>query len=306
MDTESLKILNKPKTKLEWPMVFDAVVTITVVTFIAISEFGMFPQLVKRGYFCDDRSIQHTFNGDTVATSVLIISGFIPLFLIWATELLFYTPILTLGVRNDGSSNRCSSTWHQCWYWFRKYGRGLIIKILIVDILKIFSGELRPHFIDTCRPDVICEGNEYVSTYTCTNTDYRPYFIRDASKSFPSGHSSTSVYASLFMIWYLQKRTPKVRSMMALPLCQVLVAMWGIFCSMSRIIDNRHHWWDVLAGSIIGVIAACLTCIFSCHNFDRTKLKTSQTTYKEHDMNLVSNNIHYMTTNGLNTTTISS
>ncbi|XP_065078780.1 putative phosphatidate phosphatase isoform X2 [Ochlerotatus camptorhynchus] len=302
MDTESLKILTKPKTKFEWPIIFDATVTITVVTFIAISEFGLFPQLVKRGYFCDDRSIQHPFNGDTVATSVLLISGIIPLFLIWITELLFYTPPSTLCARTDGLSTRCSNTWHKCWYWFKKYGRGLVIKLLIVDILKIFSGEHRPHFIDTCRPDVICEGNEYVSTYVCTNTDYRPYFIRDASKSFPSGHSSVSVYASIFMIWYLQKRIPKVRSVMALPLCQILVAIWGIFCSMSRIIDNRHHWWDVLAGSIIGAGAAALTCMFSCHNFDRTKLKASQTTYKEHDINLVANNIHYMTTNGLNST----
>lgn len=302
MDTESLKILTKPKPKFEWPVIFDVTVTITVVTFIAISEFGLFPQLVKRGYFCDDRSIQHPFNGDTVATSVLLISGIIPLFLIWITELIFYTPISTLSVRTDGSSTRCSNTWYQCWYWFKKYVRGLIIKLLIVDIMKIFSGEHRPHFIDTCRPDVICEGNEYVSAYTCTNTDYQSYFIRDASKSFPSGHSSVSVYASIFMIWYLQKRTPKVRSVMALPLCQVLVAMWGIFCPMSRIIDNRHHWWDVLAGSIIGAVAAGLTCIFSCHNFDRTKINSSQTTYKEHDINLVSNNVHYMSTNGLNST----
>lgn len=302
MDTESLKMLTKPKRKLEWPLVFDVIVTITVVSFITVSEFGMFPQLVKRGYFCDDRSIQHTYNGDTVTTSVLIISGIIPLFLIWLTELLFYTPTVTLCVTTDGSSTRCSNTWRHCWYWFRKYAQGLIIKLLIVDILKIFSSEHRPHFIDTCRPDVICEGNEYVSIYTCTNTEYRPYFIRDASKSFPSGHSSSSVYVSIFMIWYLQKRIPNVRSVMALPLCQVLVAMWGIFCSTSRIIDHRHHWWDVLAGSIIGAGSAVLTCIFSCHNFDRTKLKTSQTTYKEHDMNLVSSNIHYMTTNGLNST----
>lgn len=305
MDTESLKILNKPKTKFEWPRIFDVTAAIAVVTFIAISEFGLFPTLIKRGYFCDDRSIQHPFNGDTVATSVLLVSGIIPLFLIWIAELLFYTPPSTLCVRTDKSSTRYSTTWRECWYWFQKYARSLILKLLLVDILKIFSAEHRPHFIDTCRPDVICEGNEYVSTYTCTNTDYQPYFIRDASKSFPSGHSSVSVYASIFMIWYLQKRTPKIRSVMALPLCQAVVAMWGIFCPMSRIIDNRHHWWDVLAGSIIGAVAAGLTCIYSCRNFDRTKLRTSQTTFKEHDINLVSSNIHYTTTNGLNSSIIS-
>lgn len=300
MDSESLKFLDKSKSKLKKSVIFDITAAITVVTFIAISEFGLFPQLVKRGYYCDDRSIQHPFNGDTIATTVLLISGIIPLFLIWITELIFYSPLWTLCPKSEAPSTRCSGSWRQCWHWFKKYARGLILKLLIVDIVKIFAGEHRPHFIDTCRPDVICEGNEFVTTYTCTNTDYRPYFIRDASKSFPSGHSSVSVYSSIFMIWYLQKRTPRMNSVMALPLCQALVAVWGIFCPMSRIIDNRHHWWDVLAGSIIGAVAAGLTCIFSCHNFDRTKLKTDQSNHKEHDINLVSNNVLYVTSNGLN------
>lgn len=298
MDTESQKIFTKSDRHLKWAAIFDVTAAISVITFIAVSEFGLLPQLVKRGYFCDDRSIQHQFKGDTVATSLLIISGIIPLFLIWITEHVFYEPSSTMCVRSDGSISRFSNTWQQTWYWFKKYARTLVVKLLLVDVLKIFSGEHRPHFIDTCRPDFICMGNEYVTTYTCTNTDYRPYFIRDASKSFPSGHSSTSVFASIFVIWYLQKRIPKISSEMARPLCQGLVALWGIFCPMSRIIDNRHHWWDVLAGSLIGAGAAVLTCIFSCHNFDRTRMKTSQTTYKDHDINLESNTTHYMTTNG--------
>lgn len=102
----------------------------------------------------------------------------------------------------------------------------------------------------------------YIAQYTCTNTEERPYFIRDASKSFPSGHSSVSVYGAIFMIWYLQCRTPKLRSSMAIPLCQMVLATWAMFCSLSRIIDNRHHWWDVLAGAAIGAVTAFLTVSF--------------------------------------------
>lgn len=275
-----------------------------LVIFVLVSEFGFFPQLVKRGYYCDDRSIQRPFTGDTVATSVIIMSGFVPLLLIWITEVIFYSPSSSLlSSRSSGTSTRWSGSWNQSWYWIKKYGKGLILKILIVDIIKTFAGEHRPHFIETCLPDITCEGSEYVSTYTCTNTDYRPYFIRDASKSFPSGHSSVSVYGSIFMIWYLQKRCPKMGSIIALPLCQVVVATWGIFCSLSRIIDNRHHWWDVLAGAFIGVVAAYLTCYFSCHNFDRSRLRAKEPIYKDHDINLVSNSVPYLpASNGVNGT----
>lgn len=32
--------------------------------------------------------------------------------------------------------------------------------------------------------------------------------------------------------------------------------LWGVICSLSRITDRRHHWHDVLAGSIFGIIFA--------------------------------------------------
>lgn len=227
---------------------------------------------------------------------MVIVSGLLPLLLIWVTEALFYSP----SSIESTSSTRCSESWHHSWYWFKKYARGLIIKLLIVDTMKIFSGEHRPHFLDTCRPNVICEGNEYISTYICTNTEERPYFIRDASKSFPSGHSSMSVFEVVFMIWYLQKRVPKLRTCMALPLCQLLVATWGIFCPLSRIMDNRHHWWDVLAGSIIGVVAAILTCVLGCRNFEQKQKMAGHSTYKDHDIKLIGNNAHYKDDSSLN------
>lgn len=304
MDTESLKIFNKSKSTFNWTVFFDIVTTIAVITLVVFCEFGSFPQVVQRGYYCDDRSIQRSFTGDTVATGVIIASGFVPLFLIWLTELIFYSPTSSFAYsRSKGPNSRWFTSWLESWHWSRKYGKGLIIKLLIVDIMKTFSGEHRPHFLETCLPDIICEGNEYVSSYTCTNTEFRPYFIRDASKSFPSGHSSVSVYGSIFMIWYLQKRIPKMTSLVALPLCQIAAATWGIFCSFSRIIDNRHHWWDVLAGAFIGVVAASMTCYFSCHNFDRTKLKIKEPAYKEHDINLVPNPVTFIASRGVNGTT---
>ncbi|XP_058445692.1 phospholipid phosphatase 1-like isoform X2 [Malaya genurostris] len=298
-DIESLGRLDRIRPKFTAPAVFDLTVASLVITFITVSELGWLPQLVKRGYYCDDRTIQRPYTGDTVSSCMIVISGFVPLFLIWLTEAIFYSPSIIEYTKPDVQVSRCSQSFLEAWHWGRKYARGLIFKLLLVDALKIFSGEHRPHFLDTCKPDVLCEGSEFVSMFTCTNNESQ-YFIRDASKSFPSGHSSMSVYEMIFMVWYLQRRVPQLRSYLALPLCQSVLVLWGIFCPLSRIIDNRHHWWDVLAGSIIGVIVAGFTCILDCNNFKRNKSNLNATAFREHDINLISNRPKYREDNNLN------
>ncbi|XP_021700319.1 putative phosphatidate phosphatase isoform X2 [Aedes aegypti] len=273
-----------------------------LIMFVTLNECGVFPQFVKRGYYCDDMSIQRSFTGDTVSTNVIVLSGFVPLFLIWLTEIILYsTSSSSLCSSSYGQTPRCPSSWIQSWYWIKKYSKGLILKLLIMSVLKTVFCAHRPHFIETCLPDSVCKGSEFVPTYTCTNIDAHPSSIRDASKSFPSGHSSTSVYESIFLIWYWQKRIPKLTSVITLPLCQIVMATWGIFCPLSRIIDNRHHWWDVLVGAIIGVVAAGWTCYSSCHNFDRSRLMGRELIYKNHDTNIVSNKEPFLaSSNGVN------
>lgn len=293
-DVESLDKFGGEKRWISFSVIFDVVAVITVVIFIALSEFGRFGEVFKRGFHCDDRSIQRPFNGDTITAAVIVVSGLVPLLLIWLAEALFYSPSTAEYTKMaEVPSSRCSTSWRQSWFWFKKYGRGLLLKLVVVEILKIFTGEHRPHFLDTCRPNVICQGNEYIAKYTCTNIEDRSYFVRDASKSFPSGHSSVSVYGTIFMIWYLQCRAPKLRSCMILPVCQMLLATWAMFCSLSRIIDNRHHWWDVMAGATIGAITAFLTCTLSCKNFSNSKQDASSIAYKEHGIDLIETNGHY-------------
>lgn len=40
---------------------------------------------------------------------------------------------------------------------------------------------------------------------------------------------------------------------------QSFLLLWAIFCSVSRITDHRHHWWDVLTGGLFGALVAWLT-----------------------------------------------
>lgn len=57
-------------------------------------------------------------------------------------------------------------------------------------------------------------------------------------------------------------RSPKIRSRMLIPTVQCIFLLYACLCSVSRITDNRHHWWDVLAGAKIGILFASLVVNF--------------------------------------------
>lgn len=46
---------------------------------------------------------------------------------------------------------------------------------------------------------------------------------------------------------------------MAKSLFQFLVISMAVFCALSRVSDYKHHWSDVLAGTILGVTIATIT-----------------------------------------------
>jgi phosphatidate phosphatase len=119
---------------------------------------------------------------------------------------------------------------------------------------------------------------EFITDYECTNKNIKGYSMRDASRSFPSGHASITTYASLFMIWYLQCRLPRLQSLFLVPFFQAVLVLWVSLCSVSRVTDHRHHWTDVIGGIILGAAFAIYTCHilvnnFSNFRFDNDKIK---------------------------------
>ena len=66
--------------------------------------------------------------------------------------------------------------------------------------------------------------------------------------------------------WYLQRRLPD-RTFLLKPWLQCIISMWTVICSLTRIGDNRHHWWDVLAGVILGFAFSMLTVRVLCRKF---------------------------------------
>lgn len=143
----------------------------------------------------------------------------------------------------------------------RKYTAGAIYNAVTIELMKNIFAENRPQFLDTCRPDraVNCNVGEFIHNYECTNTEYRTILVREANHSFPSGHAALSFYVSLFMVWYLHYRCKDFKNQYLLKLLYLAIVTVAVFCSVSRVVDRRHYWWDVLGGTFLGIFFTIYT-----------------------------------------------
>ncbi|XP_043666459.1 phospholipid phosphatase 1-like isoform X1 [Vespula pensylvanica] len=240
-----------------------------LIVLMGLLEFGKFPRN-QIGFLCNDPKLSFKFMGDTISVLVLLsVTTLMPIVVMWVTE-------YTCHARNcyDKETECNESRLKQVWFWYGHYTIGIVALVVGCSIMKVVIGEPRPHFFDTCQPlEAQNCTNEYIESYTCTNSIDSNWFIEDSSKSFPSAHSALSVFTSIFIASYLQERmTDKTLLMKAW--FQFLISTWTVICSLSRIADHRHHWWDVLAGLIIGTITAILVVIFRVNLF-RLERKTS-------------------------------
>jgi len=155
---------------------------------------------------------------------------------------------------------------------YRVYGliQTIVFTLLIVEIVKLGVGELRPDFLSRCQPvgaPPVCTGDEAT--------------IREGRKSFPSGHSAISfccmMYLSLVFMYEFQVFTSLawrgsrslddeqcliisppahhdyITGRLLLVLCPLLLAS---VVAMSRVSDNWHHPHDIFWGGIIGALVA--------------------------------------------------
>ncbi|KFM70012.1 putative phosphatidate phosphatase, partial [Stegodyphus mimosarum] len=215
----------------------------------------------KRGYFCDDDSIRYPYKESTISDRILYTIG---------TSVGVIVIALTEALRkseNDDYDNWFIHKWkipnvlQNIYSYCNAFLFGACITELTTDIIKFTIGRLRPNFIDVCRPNFDCNStsdqHQYIEDYICTGTDYDK--IIDGRISFPSGHSSFAFYTMLFTAIYLQKRMACTFSNLFKPFIQYILMLVALLTSLSRILDNKHHWSDVLFGFILGVLICLLT-----------------------------------------------
>ncbi|XP_078046863.1 phospholipid phosphatase 1 isoform X1 [Augochlora pura] len=267
--TVSEKIMSICKNTIRWVLLVDIFLALSVIVVLTLLEFGTIPQQ-HIGFQCNDPKISFKFNGDTISITVLLVGSFvIPLVVMWIAEYTCYS-----SDSYDTTLGCAGSRAKQIWHWYGHYLIGLVTLTFICNVMKTLIGEPRPHFLDTCKPrEAVNCTDQYVRSYTCTNTIDSEWFVSDSSKSFPSGHSALAVFTSVFFVWYLQNRLPN-QTFFLKPWLQCFVFLWAVICSLTRISDNRHHWWDVLAGSVLGLAVSVLTVTVSCRAFRSNRVSS--------------------------------
>ncbi|KAL4172041.1 hypothetical protein KRP22_002492 [Phytophthora ramorum] len=139
--------------------------------------------------------------------------------------------------------------------------QSMALATFLTQFTKNITGRFRPSFYHMCKwnYDEVWDG----VTNLCTDAAGE----KEGRKSFPSGHASFAWATMLVLTVYLLGRSRLncenrsnstlrggKKSLMLFMCCApILIAAW---ISISRCIDNWHHYSDILAGSIVGAMSA--------------------------------------------------
>ncbi|XP_020579566.1 lipid phosphate phosphatase 2-like [Phalaenopsis equestris] len=136
---------------------------------------------------------------------------------------------------------------------------GLLFSVLITgvltDAIKDAVGRPRPDFFWRCFPDGHDRYDDFTTSVICHGDNS---VIKEGHKSFPSGHSSWSFAGLGFLAWYLAGKIQVFnRRGHVAKICIVLVPLLcASLIAISRVDDYWHHWQDVFAGGILGLVVA--------------------------------------------------
>lgn len=138
---------------------------------------------------------------------------------------------------------------------------------------------MRPHFMTVCDPQVqpgvvgIGYGGLYFNATVCRDHAARKSEIANAMQSFPSGHS-VAAWAGLFYLSLYLNAHLKLVSNYHPSYWKLLVVVTPCVAATMIVgslwLDMSHNWYDIMAGSAIGIAVAILSyrmCFASVWDF---------------------------------------
>lgn len=233
----------------------DLIIIITVVSLIILVEAGYLPQR-HLGFVCRDQNLSYPYLGDSISTTMLMVFS-------------YSLPLIYIGIMEYIHGARGRKLGSSMLKWYREFLIGINIALVLCQLSKVLTGELRPHFFHTCAPDAanVCVTGDFIIDYVCTSK-FPSRLVKDTFRSFPSGHTAVSTYAAAFTASYVHYRyNLRTWGTWIKPMAMTFTLLWAPFTAFSRLTDNRHHWWDVMAGLGIGLFASIYTVKSLCENF---------------------------------------
>ncbi|KAL3654442.1 putative lipid phosphate phosphatase 3, chloroplastic [Castilleja foliolosa] len=130
----------------------------------------------------------------------------------------------------------------------------VLITAVLTDSIKNGVGRPRPDFFWRCFPD----GRDEYDRWGNVVCHGKASDIKEGHKSFPSGHTSWSFAGLGFLALYLSGKIKCFdRRGHVAKLCIIfLPILAACLVGVSRVDDYWHHWQDVFAGGLLGLVVA--------------------------------------------------
>ena len=269
----------------------------------------------QRGFYCDDENIKKPFKEDTVSEMLcFVIWAFLGAAILIPVEMVSFIThptINTTEVKIPTLEKKIPALVLELYRIIGSFTIGAVFCMLATEMCKITIGELRPHFLTLCNPvltkELCVETEEYQgmkfvepslvqcktqSEVSGVNFEEAVWNkkVKDARKSFLSGHSAFSFYCAVYLTLYLGTRLINLKTkekfigqqrsgtLMLLilkalrPFIQFGLLATAFYICLSRVSDYKHHPRDVIAGGLFGSLSAYLTITYIANLANKPRL----------------------------------
>jgi len=135
---------------------------------------------------------------------------------------------------------------------------GLALTGAVTQVVKLTVGRPRPDILDRCQPPAGLSDPPYQLSNSTICTQTNVAIMRDGFRSFPSGHSSLSFAGLGFLAFYLAGKLHLFdnKGYAGKAWISIVPFLAAALVAVSRTMDYRHHWQDVIVGAILGAVLA--------------------------------------------------